>query len=864
MTLRKLVTWLAAGLVAGSLSSQALAECGGTLQCIGISANSVDEARANHHPESHAVTMAFGNVPVASATIKTLYVAAVTGPQGGAVKLNPIAISGPDKDQFSLVGGTCPLNGGDGPRHGNPATDSCTILVRFIAASPGAKSATLTVPLTPSAPGNIDRRVAALTGIGGNERISPALEPDVASLIGAQVATQRRFGAAQLRNISNRLDSLHRAQGFAAGTGINVGSTERRGLELPPTPSASAGQAALDPFAAADRRRAERPGAATGEAGAVPALLASLLTSGQLPVLLASDAGLRPGASDGGYWLSGLASFGRVGPDGGETRFETSGFTIGVDRRLRPDLVVGGAAGYSRAHSTFGSNGSDARHSGQSLALYGSWEIVRDTYLDAILGYGTLTSRSRRFVAVNQTVASSERDGSQIHGSLAVSKELIDGNLSWAPYARLEFNRGTLERADESGAGISSLTYLEQKNRSSRLLLGMRASAMHDFEFGRVIPHLRLEYGRELQRVGAATIAYADQPGGPTYSVAPTGERRSSGLIGIGAEFLTHRGLAFGFELGSNGRIRENSEFATRLWLSTALDQLGPRPAGPATASTKTPFTVGAALLQDNNITRTASPTPELSDRIWTVTGGIDDKLDLNDSLNLSYGAMATAQKFQTFDRLDTASLDLRAELAYQAGGLFTSPRFGLFSSVAYDSSRSDLRTGNRIEIGANARVQVAERSGISGLLAHNRRRTRGDIYDTDFTSLRAGADHQVGERSTLRLSLEGRRGDFVSSGIPAADSAAVSEALADDDAFPDKRFVAYRFRGRSLIATVGYRLWLGNRDSLDIAWSAIRVKPTAAPDYTRFTYPFRLQQGQGGKSPYSVQQIGISYTMRF
>jgi hypothetical protein len=346
--------------------------------------------------------------------------------------------------------------------------------------------------------------------------------------------------------------------------------------------------------------------------------------------------------------------------------------------------------------------------------------------------------------------------------------------------------------------------------------------------------------------------------------VAPADERRSSGLIGIGAELLTHAGVAVGFEFASNGRIRDNPEFATRLWLSTALDNLRPRPQDMAVASSKTPIFVTAALRHDTNITRTSQPTPELSDRIWTVTGGIDNSFEFNDSLGLILAGMATAEKYQTFDRLDMASLGLRAELAHQAGGLFTSPRFALFTGLAHDSSRSDLRTGNRLEIGANARIPVAERTAVSGVLSHHRRSARGDIFDTSFTSLQAGADHQLGERGRIRLVMEARRGDFVSSGIPAADSAAVSEALADDDAFPDKRFVAYRFRGRSLIATLGYVISLGSRDSFDIAWTGIRVKPTGQPDYTRFTYPFRLQRGDGGRSPYSGQQIDVSYTMRF
>lgn len=874
--MRKLVVWIATALAVCSFSGQSHAECSTTVQCIGISANSADEAERNHHgglggggttPGSALVTMDFSNRPVASASVKTLYVAAAQGPTGSVVQLSPIRISGPDASQFSLVGGSCALNGGNGPTHGAANTGHCTVLVRFIPTSPGAKTALITVPFPQPSAGSVDRRDATLAGIGGNERISPALDSQVASLIASQVDTLRRFSAAQVTNISNRLASLHRARGLgAAAQGLAVDRSDRRGPALPPMPeaTATAGADALPPPRLPQDPRGGPAGDAAAGTDTLPRMLAALLTAQQLPVMLASDAGAAPGASDGGYWLSGVASFGRVGPGGNQTRFETSGLTAGADMRLGSKLVVGGAAGYGRARNTFGNEGSDSRNTGQSLAVYGSYEALRDVYVDGILGYGTLSSRSSRHVTTTGATALSDRDGSQVFGSLGVSHELRDENLSWAPYARLDFSLGKLDRVDETGAGISSLSYLQQKQRSSRLALGLRASATHETEFGLVIPRLRLEHGRELKRVGTATIAYADQPGGPSYSVAPAGESRSSTLLGIGAEFLTHRGLVFGFEIGSNGRINRNPEFTTRFWLSTALDDRRPAP-GPAQASAKAPFNVTAALRWDDNITRTGTPTPKLSDRIWSVGAGIDDKIEFSDSLSLAVGAQASADKFVTYDGLDSTTLGGRAELVYQAGGHFAAPSFGVFANAAYDDSRSDLRTGRRIELGVKGRMQVAERAGVSGVVSHSRRRARGEIYDTDFNTARVGADHQLGERGSVRVAVEARRGDFVSSGRAMADSAAISEALADDDAFAAQRFVAYRFPAKAVIATLGYSLSLGPRDSFDVAWTGIRVKPTKTPDYTWFQiYPTMGLPGAGGNSPYSVQQIDIAYTMRF
>ena len=848
---------LAAGILTviaiGGFSHSAHAECSTTTQCIGVSAVSAAQAERNHHgglggggttSGAALVTMDFSNLPVASAAVKTLYVAAAMGPVGTVVQLNPIQITGPDANQFSLVGGTCALNGGNGPTHGAAETGSCTILVRFIPTSPGAKTATLTVPFPQPNAGFVDHRDATLAGIGGNERVSPTLDPQVASLIASQLSTLRRFGAAQVTNISNRMASLHRARGQQA---------------------ANPGYAGVPPARSPQAARGEPTAASASEPGSLPQLLATLLSTRALPLLLASDAGAAAGSSDGGYWLGGVATFGRYGPNGDETRFETSGLSTGADMRLGRDLVVGAAAGYSRGHNSFGTSGADSRNTGQSLSLYGSYQMTRDIYLDAILGYGTLASRSSRFVVANGARADSERDGSQVFGSLALSQNLHEENLSWAPYARLDFSAGKLDRADETGAGISSLSYLEQTHRATRLALGIRTSATHETEFGRVIPHLQIEFGRELSRVGAASIAYADQPGGTSYAVAPLAERRGGTLLAIGAEILTHGGVAFGFELASNGRFGSHPEFATRLWLSTALDDRRRKPQGTAQASAALPYSVATAVRWDDNVTRTGTPTLPLSDRIWLVSAGMDEKFEFSDSLSLGLSGQSTAEKFVAHERLDSAAFGARAELAFQAGGHFTAPRFAVFVSAAYDDSRSELRTGHRLEAGLSARQQIVEQLALAGLVSHNRRRARGDIYDTDFNAARIGLDYQAGDRSTLRLAYEGRRGDFVSSGRPMADSAAISEALADDDAFADRRFMAYRFPAKSAIATLGYNLSLGSRDALDVAFSAIRVKPTKKPDYTWFPfYPTMGLPGAGGNSSYSVQQVDIAYTMRF
>ncbi|MBM3347846.1 MAG: choice-of-anchor D domain-containing protein [Betaproteobacteria bacterium] len=134
---------------AGLLScAPALAECGGSTQCIAIGLTSADALNARHgsgSPETPAV--AFGNQVIGtSSTSQTIHVAAVTGPGGSMAVLGAITLSGANAAEFSISGGTCsPTNG---PVHGGA---QCIITVAFNPATLGAKTATLNVPVNPPA-----------------------------------------------------------------------------------------------------------------------------------------------------------------------------------------------------------------------------------------------------------------------------------------------------------------------------------------------------------------------------------------------------------------------------------------------------------------------------------------------------------------------------------------------------------------------------------------------------------------------------------------------------------------------------------------------------------------------------------------
>jgi hypothetical protein len=115
---------------------------------------------------------------------------------------------------------------------------------------------------------------------------------------------------------------------------------------------------------------------------------------------------------------------------------------------------------------------------------------------------------------------------------------------------------------------------------------------------------------------------------------------------------------------------------------------------------------------------------------------------------------------------------------------------------------------------------------------------------------LRFNVDYSVNTNSTLYLTGEYRRGDAVSSGLPSLQSLDIAKVFARDDAFNDQLF-AYRFNAVTWLATMGYNLPFGSRDSLDFSFRHVYSVSTDAS----IVY---------GKSRYYTDQVSLTYLMRF
>ena len=349
-------------------------------------------------------------------------------------------------------------------------------------------------------------------------RPDPTLDAEVRGLIDAQAESTRRFAKAQIDNFQRRLEATHRGdRSFDNSLRFQATSHCRqaeRGVAAQPcsqpTWDADANMQAGDPAT-------QPPTARTAVDG------------------------------DLGLWVGGAIRSGsldkqsqRAGVD-----FQSDGLSVGADYRASDWLALGAGLGWGRDDSDVGSNGSRSKATAYTLALYASIHPGKHFFFDTLLGYQLLSYDLRRYVTDNGELAEGGRDGSQWIASVSTGADLQRGDWQITPYARVDMARATLDAYSEAAMAPYALHYEDMDVATTTGNLGLRLEWRREMSWGQFTPQLRVEYQRDFQGRGDATLSYADIVGaGPMYRTGLSVFDRNRLMLGLGAVFTTEQGLS--------------------------------------------------------------------------------------------------------------------------------------------------------------------------------------------------------------------------------------------------------------------------------------------------------------------------------
>jgi len=564
------------------------------------------------------------------------------------------------------------------------------------------------------------------------------------------------------------------------------------------------------------------------------------------------------------FWIEGSLNFGHRGTaaSGGSIDFSTSGLSFGVDRRLSENLIVGVGVGVARDRTEIGTDGTKSIAKGASVAAYGSYQPTQNTFIDALVGVGTINFDTERLVAPIGAYAKSDRDGTQIFASLAGGYELRRGGVLWSPYGRIDVSYDRLKDASETGVGNFALHYFGQSMHSVQGAIGLRVESVHATSFGWMSPRARIELRHSFDGDVTSQIAYADQIAGQRYSISTAALERNAISIGIGGDFHMRNGLSLGLDYQLQKSYPEGSAQGIRLRLTQALDGKGvrrplyerdPQAAGGAAHHDSSDIRFDVGMTYDDNVTRGRLPTETLRDTSVNLAANKVMIFPIADTVRVLVVGTVGGDRFHSYNGLDRLFGGVRGELQYRGSAAFDSPIIAAFGRVVGEQFESKVRRGVRASAGVSIRQPITDRILAFGALAHNERFAKSDVFDTRDNSLQLNLDYALSSDSTIYLAGEYRRGDVVSSGRGSLENIDIAKVFVLDDAFTNTPTFAYKVEATTNIFTLGYNLSFGTRDSLDLSWRRARSTPQARPGFNA-----------AGPWSYVADQFSVVYLVRF
>jgi len=669
-------------------------------------------------------------------------------------------------------------------------------------------------------------------------RPDPSRDAAVLGLLSAQADTALRFASAQIANFQHRMESLHhRSDANLAGV-----TRFNDNIDVTPADAPVASYPLTSPLIAptASNTFSSNP-AATSVPNENPALaygLVDLVTTQSLNLakLVGNSNAAADSNSTANIWVEGIATFGKQAANGTRTGtdFSSNGVSVGMDRRISSDLTLGFGVGFARDKTNIGTDGSKNQTSGTSAALYGSYQPDSDTFVDGLLGIGTLNFDMQRFVAPANAYAASTRQGRQLFASVSSGIEHRAKNLMVSPYGRVDYSSDQLNQVTETGAGINNLTYFKQTNPTLQGALGVRLEAQHDTSFGKVSPRLRSEYRHNFQGNRVSSIAYADNLN-TQYAVSSGALVRNSIVIGLGNNFMLDNGVSIDLDYQHQHTFSQTQNDSVRVNLTKALDAPTTRrhfSEADEEAAEHSGLQVDAGLMFDDNVTRAKQAGDILSDHSYSFNANQSFIFPVGSNMRAILTGTLGGEKFANYDGLSHVLAGGKASYQYRPSSNFGSPILGIFASASALQYQSQLRNGYSYSSGVDMRFALTDRINTYTALASNGRSGNSAVFNTRDTALRGNLDYAVTAQSTLYLGGEYRSGDIVSTGHPSLENVNIAKVFVQDDAYASGQLFSYRFDGKTTIATLGYNLGFGTRDSLDFSVRRATATPTLRPSF--------------------------------
>lgn len=230
---------------------------------------------------------------------------------------------------------------------------------------------------------------------------------------------------------------------------------------------------------------------------------------------------------------------------------------LGVDYRVRDDLVVGGSVSYSNVNANFNEGGGMDLKSWAG-SVFASFFSEKKYYIDVLATYGFNNLEINRHIIYNTVMggtnrrAKSDTDGHQSSTALGVGYDFNPGAWIIGPHGGLNYTAVETDGYTEKGAGGLNLSVNKQHATSFTANLGMHVSYTFTPAWGVITPYVRADWVHEFQddsetiNVRFEADRFNNDPSNPSLPIRVETDERDSNyyVFSAGASVQLVRGVA--------------------------------------------------------------------------------------------------------------------------------------------------------------------------------------------------------------------------------------------------------------------------------------------------------------------------------
>ena len=233
---------------------------------------------------------------------------------------------------------------------------------------------------------------------------------------------------------------------------------------------------------------------------------------------------------------------------------ETESLTVGFDKKLNNNDLLGFAVQYGQSDTDVGSNGSGIDSKNYNLSVYRTRRLEDDNFIEGLIGIGFLENDITRKSDGNTTTGS--RKGNQLYGSVNYGKTIDKGAFNLTPTARVDVGYTELDAYSETGT--NAISYDKQTVESGLASVGLAFDNIVKFNNNSLKPFGSIEYGYDFSNSSNVKMNYIDTGRNFTVKQSDTLNHLLSSEIGF--EFIAKDNLNL---TGSYKRTESDQDMST-------------------------------------------------------------------------------------------------------------------------------------------------------------------------------------------------------------------------------------------------------------------------------------------------------------